>query len=102
MQGYKPIFITAGKNKVPYDAEGAFTEVFLSKIQASVDKLYEKFCEHIASYSTMSVAAIKNTNADMFDADTAVTMGLITSTMTHVEFIDYIVTQLPEGTYTNV
>lgn len=102
MQGYKPIFVTAGKNKVPYDATGAFTETFIAGIQARVDVLYTQFAEHVASYSTMSTEAVKATNANMFDAKTAVSMGMASKCMTHVEFIDYIVTQLPEGTYSNV
>lgn len=102
MQGYKPIYITAGKNKVPYDADGSFTKSFLDNIQAKVDVLYDQFAQHISDYSQMSVQDVKNTDADMFNVVTAEKLGLITSSMTHVDFIDHIVAQLPQGTYQNV
>lgn len=88
--GVKRIFITSGKNKVPFDVNGSFKQDFLEKIQKDVTALNEKFAEHVSLYTGLSVEAIKDLEAESFNADEALEIGLINSIMTNSEFAAYI------------
>ncbi len=91
--GLSRTFVTAGANKIPFDASGDFREEFLADIQTQVDELYDQFCEHVSSYTGLSVDDIKSTEASMFRAKKAVEMGLINSIMTNEEFATYLTTK---------
>lgn len=88
--GYKPIFVFAGKSKIPYDANGTFSESFISEIQSSVDELYVKFTSHVAAHRNMSVEDVINTDAKMFNADKAVELGLADKIMEEYQFLQYV------------
>jgi len=88
--GYQRTFVTAGANKIPFDADGAFREGFIEEIQASVDELYEQFCAHVSSYTGLSVEDVKATEASVFSGPTALEMGLVNSIMTNEEFAEYL------------
>lgn len=88
--GLSRTFITAGENKIPFDAEGEFREGFLADIQAEVDDLYGQFCEHVSGYTGLTVEEIKATEASVFRAPKALELGLINSVMTNEEFAEYI------------
>lgn len=96
MEGYKRIFITSGKNKVPFDEVGAFKESFLEEIQASVDKLNTEFCDFVSKYSGIDSKIIRDFEAAVFDADEALDKGLINGIMTNREFVSYVVSQYGE------
>lgn len=89
--GYQRTFVTAGANKIPFDADGGFREGFIDEIQARVDELYEQFCEHVSSYTGLSVDAVKATEASVFSAPKALSMGLVNSVMNNEEFAEYLV-----------
>lgn len=90
--GYERTFITAGANKVPWDKEGAFTEAFIDGLQEQVDTLYEGFTSHVAAHRSLSVEAVKGTEAGVFMAQQSVELGLADSIMTPEEFHEYLST----------
>lgn len=91
--GITRTFVTAGANKTPIDAGGDFKEEFLADLQAQVDDLYGQFCEHVSSYTGLSVEDIKATEASVYRAPVALEMGLINSIMTNEEFAQYLQTK---------
>lgn len=90
-------FVTAGANKIPFDANGEFREEFISDLQAKVDELYDLFCEHVSSYTGLSVEDIKSTEASMYSAPKALEMGLINSIMSNEEFATYLTNKMKES-----
>lgn len=93
MSGIVRSFISAGDSKIPFDTDGSWKESFIEDTQAKVDSLYIDFCNHVASYTEMSVDSIKNTQAKMFSAKDALGLGLINSIMTRSEFVNYILSK---------
>lgn len=90
--GLSRTFVTAGANKIPFDASGDFREEFLAEIQTEVDELYGQFCEHVSNYTGLSIEDVKATEASMFRAPKALEMGLINRIMTNEEFATYLTT----------
>jgi signal peptide peptidase SppA len=88
--GYERTFITAGKDKVPYDKDGAFTEAFIDRLQEQVDTLYESFTTHVATHRSLDVQAVKDTEANVFMAEEAIKLGLADKVMTIEEFYEYV------------
>lgn len=91
--GVERTYVYAGSSKVPFDAEGKFTEAFLNDIQAKVDTLYGEFVNHVAEARKLSAETVKNTEAKVFTAEKAIELGLADSVMTVAEFQDYLATQ---------
>lgn len=89
-EGINRQFITAGKEKVPFDKEGAFKDEFLSDIQDKVDTLYEKFTTHVATMRSMNVQDVIDTEAKVFKADKALEIGFIDKIMEEDEFLEYL------------
>lgn len=96
MEGYKRIFITSGKNKVPFDDEGRFKQSFLDKIQKDVDKANNDFAAHVSKYTSLSIDEIKAMQAEVYDAQDALAKGLVNGVMTQNQFIDYITKKYKE------
>lgn len=92
-QGYERTFITAGKDKVPFDKDGSFTDAFLEGLQEQVDILYEGFTSHVADHRGLSVDAVKGTEANVFMAKEAIELGLADKIMTAEEFNEYLSAQ---------
>ena len=88
--GLTRTFVTAGANKIPFDADGGFREEFLAGLQTQVDELYGEFVAHVSKYTGLSVDEIKATEASMFRANKALELGLINSIMTNEEFAQYL------------
>ena len=88
--GYERTFITAGADKVPFDAEGAFTDSFKERLQGQVDTLYEGFTAHVAEHRGLTVEAVKATEANVFLAQEAIDLGLADSIMTVEDFYTYL------------
>lgn len=103
--GVKRSFIYAGGNKVPFDADGEFTQSFLEGLQESVDKSYNSFVDHIAQNRKMDAQAVIDTQASVYDADKALTVGFIDKVMEVEEFEAYLeslVYSKPQGHATGV
>jgi signal peptide peptidase SppA len=90
--GIQRSYVYAGAAKIPFDANGNFTESFLTGIQAKVDSLYGEFVSHVSEARKLSAETVKNTEAKVFTAQEAVALGLADSVMTVAEFQDYLAT----------
>lgn len=93
MEGLKPVFVTAGKEKIPFTEDGSFRPAFLADLQTKVDFLYSEFVTHVSEYTGVSEEDIQNTEAKTFLAKDALQIGLINKIMTNREFVKYIVSQ---------
>jgi signal peptide peptidase SppA len=98
--GVKRTYITAGESKVPFTDDGEFTQEFKDDIKYKVDKLYDKFTSHVATYRNMEQSGVKALGAKVYVAEDAVAKGLVDKIMTREEFFDYL-GEITEGTTTN-
>lgn len=89
--GIRPVFISAGAQKIPYAEDMSFRPEFLADLQYKVDVLYDAFASHVSTYTGLSTEDIKATEAHTFMAKDALDKGLINSIMSNTEFVDYIV-----------
>lgn len=90
--GISRSFIYAGDNKIPFDEDGEFTTSFKNRIQGSVNKSYKSFVEFIAKNRTLQSSDVVATQAEVFDADEALSLGLIDKIMTREEFGNHLST----------
>ena len=88
--GVERSFVYAGKNKIPFDSQGAFAEDFIEGLQKSVDKSYAQFTKFIATNRNLSVDAVIETNAKVFDADEALQIGFVDKIMEIEDFEHYL------------
>lgn len=88
--GLKPIFITAGEDKVPYANDGSFKDSFLQELQVDVDRMNAEFIAHVNKYTGLDAKTIAGFQARSFDGATAVQLGLADSVMTNRQFADYV------------
>lgn len=88
--GLKRIFITSGESKVPFAEDGSFKQEFLDDIQEGVDKLNTEFAAHVSQYTGLSVESIMGFQAKCFDADVAMSKGLVNQLMTTKELAAYV------------
>ena len=89
-EGIETTYVTAGKSKVPFDKEGNFREEFIGDLQVKVDRLYENFVSHISEFRGMDPDVVKSTEAKMYTAEDALSLGLVDGVMTESEFINYL------------
>ena len=101
-EGYERTFVTAGKSKVPYAADGSFRPEFIQDIQDKVDTCYKNFTEHVAKHRNMNVADVIATEAKMFYSADAVKLGLMDKVMTSEEFFTYLATEAQSNTEVNM
>ncbi len=94
--GITRTYVHAGASKIPFDADGNFTESFLSGLQETVDSLYAQFTSHVAVSRNLSQEAVAATEAAMFSATVAAELGLVDKIMTVAEFHSYLA-DLTEG-----
>lgn len=92
--GVKNIFITGGKDKVPFDEDGAFKESYLADIQKRVDSLYNNFVSHVATYRSLSEDVVRATEAKVFSAEEALDIGLVDKIMETDQFFNYLTTEV--------
>jgi len=91
--GVRPIYISAGGQKIPFNEDNTFKQSFLDDLQVKVDALYEDFVSHVSNYTGLSAEAVKATEAKTFMADEALSLGLVNNIMTRSEFIQYVLDQ---------
>lgn len=99
--GVKNIFITGGKDKVPFDDEGAFKESYLADIQKRVDSLYNNFVSHVATYRSLSEDSVRATEAKVFSAEEALELGLVDKIMETDQFFKYLSTTVTSSAGTS-
>lgn len=81
-------FITYGENKVPFDDKGEFTDKFINSLQKKVDKTGLEFTSFVAKNRNMKVEDVIATQAEVFDSEEALKLGLIDKVMTRSEFFN--------------
>ncbi len=96
-EGLVRSFVTAGAEKIPFDAEGNFRESFIADLQTKVDSLYGDFVAHVSKYTGLSAEAIRATEAKTFLAPEAKELGLVNAIMTRSEFAAYILSKQTQG-----
>lgn len=92
-EGIKPIFISAGAQKIPYADDGSFKKEFLQGLQVKVDTLYDAFSQYVSKYTSISVDNIKATEAKTYMAKDALSIGLANKIMTRVDFMNYLLSR---------
>jgi ClpP class serine protease len=90
-EGYSRQFVTAGASKIPFEPDGSFRAGFIEDLQAKVDSLYNDFVSHVSKYTGLDDKTIRDTEAKMFSATDALSIGLINKIMSRSEFTSYIV-----------
>lgn len=88
--GYERTFVTAGKEKVPFAADGSFKPDFLADIQDKVNTLYAEFTGFVAERRNLSVESVIATEAKTFLPEKALQLGLIDKVMTVEGFYEYL------------
>jgi ClpP class serine protease len=91
--GIQRTFVTDGSDKVPFADDGSWREGFLEDMRQRVAELGDAFRAHVAQYTGLSVEDIKNTQAKVYSAQDALSIGLVNKIMTRSEFVDYIIGQ---------
>jgi ClpP class serine protease len=88
--GIQRTFVTDGTDKVPFADDGSWREGFLADLQARVAELGDAFRAHVSKYTGLSVKDIKDTQARVYSAQDALSIGLVNKIMTRSDFVDYI------------
>lgn len=89
-EGIKPVFVSAGNEKIPYAEDMSFRPEFIKDLQYKVDSLYQAFATHVSNYTGMSVEDVKATQAKVYLAEDAKKIGFINEIMTRSEFVSYV------------
>lgn len=89
-EGIKRIYVTSGKSKVPYDAEGNYTKEFLEDAEKNSKLIYDEFVSHVAENRGIDKESVINTEAKTFSAKDALSLNLIDSIMTKAQFYQHI------------
>lgn len=88
--GVKRIYITSGKNKVPFDEDGNYTEHTLNEYRKTSNAIYDVFVSHVADMRGLTEQEVIDTEANVFIAQEAKEKGLIDSIMTKEQFYRHI------------
>lgn len=80
--GIEITFIHAGAHKVDGHPYAALPDSVKKNIQTSIDKSYATFVGSVARNRNISADAVKATEAQTYDADEALTLGLIDAVQT--------------------
>lgn len=96
--GYSRTFVYAGDSKIPFDKEGEFDKEFISKIQGSINKTYKRFTNLVATNRGLQEADVVNTQASVYDADEALTIGFVDKLMETEDFFENYVPSLRQTT----
>lgn len=95
-EGIRPVFISAGDEKIPYAEDMSFRPEFIKDLQYKVDTLYQAFASHVAKYTGLSVEDVKATQAKVYLAEDAKNVGFINEIMTRADFVTYVANMLKE------
>lgn len=95
--GYERIFITDGSEKIPFADDGSFREGFIEDLEKRVAELGDTFREHVSKYTGLSVQSLKDTQAKVYPAKEALSLGLVNKILTRSEFVQYVMDQHKES-----
>ena len=79
--GVEPTFIFAGKHKVDGNPYEKLPEDVRKAFQVSVERSYDKFVALVAQNRALEVDVVQGTEARVFDAEEAASIGLIDAVM---------------------
>ena len=96
--GIEITFIHAGKHKVDGNPYEALPEDVKKNIQASIDKSYATFVGAVARNRNLSAEAVAATEAQTYDADEALTLGLIDAVQTPAKAVAAYLNELSGST----
>ena len=96
--GIERSFVYAGKNKIPFADDGSFSEDFIADLQKGVNRSYNTFTKFIATNRNLTVEQVVETNAKVYDAEEALSIGFIDKIMEIEEFEYYINTEVSQTT----
>lgn len=85
--GVEVTFIHAGKHKVDGNPFEALPADVKKTIQTGVDKSYAAFVNTVAAHRNLSAQSVKDTEAQIYDADDALELGLIDAVQTPSEAV---------------
>ena len=88
--GLKPIYISSTAGKTPFQADGSFSQSFLDNLQAEVTELGNQFAQHVEKYTGMPIEKVLSLDAQVFNANRAKELGLVTAVMNHQEFAEFL------------
>lgn len=91
--GIERTFVTDGDDKVPFADDGTWREGFLEDLQERVVELGDAFRAHVSKYTGISTDDIKATQAKVYSAQEALSIGFVNKIMTRSEFVDYVISQ---------
>ena len=99
--GIERSFVYAGKNKIPFADDGSFSEDFIADLQKSVNRSYNTFTKFIATNRNLTVEQVVETNAKVYEAEEALSVGFIDKIMEIEEFEEYMNTEVSQTTIPN-
>lgn len=88
--GLKPIYISSTAGKTPFQEDGSFSKSFLDNLQAEVTELGNQFAQHVEKYTGMPIEKVLSLDAQVFNANKAKELGLVTAVMNHQEFAEFL------------
>ncbi len=88
--GIQRTFVYAGDNKIPFSPDGEFKDEFIADIQRKVDSTYNDFVKHVSGYTGLSIEAVKSTQAAVYMADEAISLGMADKVMSRIDFANYL------------
>jgi ClpP class serine protease len=80
-EGLERVYLYRGDNKVGLDKDGNFQKGFIDYIENLLDESYANFTNHVASYRPMSVSDVVDTQASVYTAQKALSLGLVDKIM---------------------
>lgn len=89
-EGYERVFVVSNEGKIPYAKDGSFRKEWLDDLQRDVNALYDTFTTHVSNYRPMNKQQVIETDARVFMAEEALSLGLIDKVMKVEEFYDYL------------
>jgi signal peptide peptidase SppA len=85
--GIEVTFIYAGQHKIDGNPYESLPDNVKKDIQKSIDKTYVTFVNSVARNRNLSADVVKGTEAQTYDADDALTLGLIDAVQTPVSAV---------------
>jgi ClpP class serine protease len=92
-EGIQRTFVTDGSDKVPFADDGSWRDGFLEDMQKRVAELGDAFRAHVSKYTGLSTKDLKDTQARVYSAQDALSIGLVNKIMTRSEFVDYVLSK---------
>lgn len=96
--GVQITFIYAGDHKVDGNPYQNLSAEAKANIQAGIDKAYEKFVSLVSTNRGMDAQKVKDTQAQTYDAEDALSMGLIDAVQTPQEAVSAFFNELSGST----